>query len=88
MHYQVIGQYRQDIHASVDADSTEDAVRKANTLFEKWLETLADDVEGISFAEAATLDDAVLVTEARSPTPDDRSYWTPAEELSIYEIVK
>ena len=86
--YHVTGQYRQDIHASIDAESNEDAVRKANVLFEKWMEAMSTDVEGISFGpEEATLDDDVLVSQARNPTRQDRSYWTQAVELSIYEIM-
>jgi hypothetical protein len=72
----------------VDTESDADAVRKANTLFLKWLETMSDDVEGVSFGpEEATLDDDVLVTQPRDPTPDDRTYWTEPVELSIYDIV-
>lgn len=86
--YRVTGQYRQDIHATVDADSDADAVRKATRLFRKWLETMSNDVEGVSFGpEETTLDDDVLVTQPRDPTPDDRTYWTQSVELSIYEIV-
>lgn len=86
--YVVTGQYRQDIDATVDADSEEDAVRQANSLFMKWMETMTEDVAGISFGPPeATLDDDVLVSQARAPTPDNRSCWTAAVVMSLYETV-
>ena len=82
--FQVTGQYRQDIHADVEATDERAALVKASEMFEKWLEKV-DDLEGITFGpDEASLDEGVLITEARTPTKEDPSCWTRQEEYLIY----
>jgi len=83
--YRVTGQYRQDIHASVCAESTEEAATKAANLFQKWLEEgLMSEMEGISFGpDEPSLDEEVHVTQAKDATVESPTYWTDIEEVEI-----
>ena len=81
--FSVTGIYRQEIHASIDAESTEDAAKKAMAMFEEWLVDMKER-DGISLGpEEPWLDEDVLVTQAKDSTPEDPRYWTETQEVMV-----
>ena len=86
--YRVTGLYRQEIHADITAASAEEAAIEAMRRFDQWVET-GEEGPGISLGpEEPEIDEEVLISLAKDPTPEDPTYWADQEDLYVTRNVE